>query len=63
MNKIITLLISILVFFSCNFNNEKSLEIAQVFENYYQESLKLYPLQATSQGDLRYNDFLSKLIT
>ena len=58
MNKIITLLISILVFFSCNFNNEKSLKIAQVFENYYQESLKLYPLQATSQGDLRYNDFL-----
>ena len=58
MNKIITLLISILVFFSCNFKNEKSLEIAQVFENYYQESLKLYPLQATSQGDLRYNDFL-----
>jgi len=49
---------SILVFFSCNFNNDKSLEIAQVFENYYQESLKLYPLQATSQGDLRYNDFL-----
>ena len=58
MNKTITLLMSILVFFSCNFNNEKSLEIAQVFENYYQESLKLYPLQATSQGDLRYNDFL-----
>ena len=58
MNKIITLLISILVFFSCNFINEKPLEIAQVFENYYQESLKLYPLQATSQGDLRYNDFL-----
>ena len=58
MNKIITLLMFILVFFSCNFNNEKSLEIAQVFENYYQESLKLYPLQATSQGDLRYNDFL-----
>ena len=58
MNKTITFLMSILVFFSCNFNNDKSLEIAQVFENYYQESLKLYPLQATSQGDLRYNDFL-----
>jgi uncharacterized protein (DUF885 family) len=58
MNKTITLLMSILVFFSCNFNNDKSLEIAQLFENYYQESLKLYPLQATSQGDLRYNDFL-----
>ena len=58
MNKTITLLMSILVFISCNFNNDKSLEIAQVFENYYQESLKLYPLQATSQGDLRYNDFL-----
>ena len=58
MNKTTTLLMSILVFFSCNLNNEKSLEIAQVFENYFQESLKLYPLQATSQGDLRYNDFL-----
>ena len=58
MNKTTTLLMSILVFFSCNLNNEKSLEIAQVFENYYQESLKLYPLQATSQGDFRYNDFL-----
>ena len=58
MNKTTTLLMSSLVFFSCNLNNEKSLEIAQVFENYYQESLKLYPLQATSQGDLRYNDFL-----
>ena len=58
MNKTTTLLMSILVFFSCNLNNEKSLEIAQVFGNYYQESLKLYPLQATSQGDLRYNDFL-----
>ena len=58
MNKTITLLMSILVFFSCNFNNDKSLEITQVFENYFQESLKLYPLQATSQGDLRYNDFL-----
>ena len=58
MNKTTTLLMSILVFFSCNLNNEKPLEIAQVFENYYQESLKLYPLQATSQGDLRYNDFL-----
>ena len=58
MNKTTILLMSILVFFSCNFNNDKFLEIAQVFENYYQESLKLYPLQATSQGDLRYNDFL-----
>ena len=26
--------------------------------NYYEEYLKLYPLEATSQGDVRYNDLL-----
>ena len=26
--------------------------------NYYEQYLKLYPLDATSQGDLRYNDQL-----
>ena len=26
--------------------------------NYYEQYLKLYPLEATSQGDLRYNDQL-----
>ena len=58
MKKILVLFSLSITFFSCQINNKQSEEINQVFENYYQESLKLYPLQATSQGDLRYNDFL-----
>ena len=38
--------------------NSVSDKLNIVFENYYQESLKLYPMMATSQGDIRYNDFL-----
>lgn len=33
-------------------------ELAKVFDDYYEESLKLSPLSATSQGDNRYNDLL-----
>ncbi len=40
-----------------------SLEINEVFENYYQESLKLYPLNATRQGNMLYNDFLPNNLT
>ena len=48
--------LAFLILSSCNITEIKS--VNDVFENYYQESLKLYPLDATSQGDLRYNDFL-----
>lgn len=37
--------------------------IAQVFEDYYEESLKLNPLNATFAGDNRYNDRLPNNIT
>ena len=33
-------------------------ELAQLFDNYYEESLKMFPLNATTQGDNRYNDLL-----
>jgi len=33
-------------------------ELAKVFDNYFEESLKLYPLNATYIGDNRYNDQL-----
>lgn len=33
-------------------------ELAKVFDNYFEESLKLYPLNATGIGDNRYNDQL-----
>ncbi|MDB3901208.1 DUF885 domain-containing protein [Flavobacteriaceae bacterium] len=63
MKKTIILLSVFMAMFSCQTNNKQSLEINQVFENYYQESLKLYPLNATSQGDKRYNDFLPNDLT
>ena len=63
MKKILVLVGVFVIFSSCQTNNNQSFEINQVFENYYQESLKLYPLNATSQGDKRYNDFLPNDLT
>ena len=59
MKKLPILLTVILIFFlGCESNQNISDKLNIVFENYYQESLKLYPMMATSQGDTRYNDFL-----
>ena len=52
MKKILTLIGMFIFLSSCQTNNNQSLAIDQVFENYYQESLKLYPLNATSQKNL-----------
>ena len=63
MKKLIVFLSVAIVFISCQTNDKKSFEINQIFEDYYQESLELYPLNATSQGDNRYNDFLPNDLT
>jgi uncharacterized protein (DUF885 family) len=64
MNKSLSFLIFFLFILSaCELNRNISIEINEIFENYYQESLKLYPLKATSQGDVRYNDFLPNNLT
>ncbi|WP_394750424.1 DUF885 domain-containing protein [Spongiimicrobium salis] len=34
-----------------------------LLDNYYEESLKLYPMNATAQGDDRYNDLLPNPLT
>lgn len=34
------------------------IEIDSIASNYYEQYLKLYPLEATAQGDMRYNDQL-----
>ena len=57
-NSILTFIVLSFIFLSCDSNKNSSIEINKIFENYYQESLKMYPLKATSQGDVRYNDFL-----
>jgi uncharacterized protein (DUF885 family) len=65
MKKIILLILSIITFQSCKENKkEQAKEITSnvdfdvLLEKYAEESLKLYPLNATSQGDERYNDKL-----
>jgi len=37
---------------------ETNLKLKSIFSNYYEERLKLYPLDATNIGDYRYNDLL-----
>ena len=64
MNKLISFFILFsFMFLSCDSKKDNSIEINKLFENYYQETLKLYPLNATSQGDDRYNNFLPNDLT
>ncbi len=44
-----------LILSSCNLKSSKQ-DITILFENYYEDYLKLYPFTATSNGDNRYND-------
>ncbi len=55
---------SVIVNTSCN-NNSKDSEtkkemkpISEVFEQYYKERMRLFPLEATANGDNSYNDLL-----
>ncbi len=41
-----------------NPGREDNKELATLFNNYYEERLKLYPLEATAIGDKRYNNLL-----
>ena len=48
---------------SCKLSNtnpgkQSNKELAVLFENYYEERLKLFPLEGTAIGDNRYNDLL-----
>jgi len=52
-------------FISCTMKNGSNIDrdkakknITELFEQYYEELLKLDPLTATSEGDMRYNDLL-----
>lgn len=60
----ILLMISLVMFaFSCKKQDSPltkvtPVEIDSIAANYYEQYLKLYPLEATAQGDLRYNDQL-----
>ncbi|GAA4415952.1 DUF885 domain-containing protein [Nibrella viscosa] len=55
----ISLLVSLMMYTSCtNQPTERNPELAAFFDTYFEERLKLFPLEATTQGDNRYNDQL-----
>ena len=60
---LLTIMFSFFLLLGCQTTENKAKKVNEVFEDYYQESLKLYPLNATSQGDLRYNDFLPNFLS
>ncbi|MDB5111229.1 MAG: hypothetical protein JWR67_2343, partial [Mucilaginibacter sp.] len=45
-------------FSACKQKTSMNTDLAKLFDNYYEHKLKLYPLEATSIGDNRYNDLL-----
>ena len=52
------------IIMSCTYtNNVNDIEFEQVLENYFQESLYLYKITGTYQGDKRYNDTLPNFLS
>src|SRR5215213_1462197 len=55
------------VVLACNNVNDGTAEsankddkgLSKLFDNYWQERMKLFPLEATQNGDYRYNDRMS----
>ncbi|MFY0605442.1 MAG: DUF885 domain-containing protein [Cyclobacteriaceae bacterium] len=59
-------LLPALLLFSCQPKVQETSElppISEVFENYHQERLTMFPLEATYAGDERYNDILPNNLT
>lgn len=66
MKKLIALLVLPVFFLSCGNNAEKqnseqssSKKLAALLSNYWEERMQLFPFEATSGGDNRYNDRLT----
>lgn len=51
-------LLAFFLVLSCAQKKDKGQDISQVFESYWEEHSRLYPLDATQQGDNRYNHLL-----
>lgn len=66
MKTVLMICVTIIVAAGCNQesskpageSNNSSQELAVLFEKYYEERLRLFPLEATAIGDTRYNDLL-----
>jgi uncharacterized protein (DUF885 family) len=61
MKKILITLFAISLFFGCKQKEGAAAansDLAKLFDQYFEDRMKLYPLEATTQGDNRYNDQL-----
>ena len=61
MKKIFSFLLLIITIISCNTKTEHAeanKDLATMLDKYYEERLQLFPLEATGNGDNRYNDKL-----
>ena len=61
MKKILIALFVFSLFMGCKQKDSKlgaNVELAKLFDQYFEDRMKLYPLEATAQGDNRFNDQL-----
>jgi uncharacterized protein (DUF885 family) len=63
MKKNLIILLAALLIASCKNPKVENNHLSKLFENYYAESLSLYPLNATFNGDTGYNNLLRNDIT
>ncbi len=68
MKQVIFITLIVFNIISCNqkvsiVNKESNTGLNKMFDNYYEDRLKLYPVEATQNGDNRYNDLLPIYIT
>ena len=61
MKRILVTVFALVVFFGCKQKEiapAANADLAKLFDHYFEDRIKLYPLEATAQGDNRYNDQL-----
>ena len=68
MNKLVFIALVLLSITGCNqpastSTNMNNAALNKMFDNYYEDRMKLYPIEATQNGDNRYNDQLPIYIT
>jgi uncharacterized protein (DUF885 family) len=58
MNKLLIIAVFSLFIVGCKNEPQENTQLKTLFEHYYEERLQFFPLEATSQGDNRFNDKL-----
>lgn len=58
MNKLLIIVVFSLFIVGCKNEPKENTQLKTLFEQYYEERLQFFPLEATSQGDNRFNDKL-----